>query len=75
MQNKEANAATTTATESGTLTTEEVAANAMPAMVAITNKSVSEVQNYFGGFDLFGSGTNNASGRGQGQTQETTSRS
>ena len=32
----------------GDLSVEDVAANSMPAMVAITNTSVSEVQNYFG---------------------------
>ncbi len=40
----------------------DVARAAMPAMVAITNTSVEEVQNYFGMF-----------GRGQTQTQEVTS--
>ena len=37
-----------------TLTVQEVAANAMPAMVAITNTTVQEVNDYFGGFGFFG---------------------
>ena len=36
------------------LTVQEVAANAMPAMVAITNTTVQEVNDYFGGFGFFG---------------------
>lgn len=40
---------------SGDLTVEQVAANSMPAMVAITNTSVTEIQNYFG-YGTFGNG-------------------
>lgn len=36
------------------LTVSDVAANSMPALVAITNITVEEVQNYFGGFGLRG---------------------
>ena len=36
------------------LTVQEVAANVMPAMVAITNTTVEEVNDYFGGFGGFG---------------------
>lgn len=38
-----------TNTSGGTMTVAEVAANSMPAMVAITNTSVEDVQSYFGG--------------------------
>ncbi len=56
----------TTDTSSSDLSVQEVAANTMPAMVAITNTSVQEVQNYFGGY---GWGSN-----GQGQTTESVSK-
>ena len=39
----------------GTMTVAEVAANSMPAMVAITRTSVAEIQNYYGGYGDFGS--------------------
>lgn len=45
---------TETADNSGDLSISEIASNTMPAMVAITNTSVQEVQNYFGGYG-FGS--------------------
>lgn len=45
---------TDTGESSGDLTISEIAENTMPAMVAITNTSVQEVQNYFGGIG-FGS--------------------
>lgn len=48
------------------LTVQEVAANTMPAMVAITNTSVQEVQNYFGGYGFSG-------GNGQTQSAESVS--
>ena len=38
------------------LSVKEVAANVMPSMVAITNTSVQEVENYFGGYGFPGSG-------------------
>ena len=38
----------------GSMTVAEVAANSMPAMVAITCTSVEEVENYFDGFDIYG---------------------
>ncbi len=41
-----------------TMTVKEVAANSMPAMVAITNTSVEEIQNYFGGYGYFFGGGN-----------------
>ncbi len=56
---------TTTGSTSGELSVKEVAANSMPAMVAITNTSVQEVRNYFGGYG-FG-------GYPQGQTVESVS--
>ncbi len=58
---------TETADDSDTLTVQEVAANSMPAMVAITNTSVQEVQSYYGGY---GFGMN---GNGQTQTVESVS--
>ena len=51
----------------GDLSVQEVAANAMPAMVAITNTSVQQIQNYFGGYGFGGS-------NGQGQTAESVSK-
>ncbi len=54
-----------TNSEGETLTVRQVAANSMPAMVAITNTSVQEVRNYFGGY---GFGSN-----GQSQTVESVS--
>lgn len=57
---------TTTGSSSGDLTISEIASNTMPAMVAITNTSVQEVQNYFGGIG-FGSD-------GSGQTAESVSK-
>lgn len=44
---------------SGTMTVQGVASNSMPAMVAITNTSVEEIQNYFGGYGFFFGGGNN----------------
>ena len=74
---KEANVADANAS-GGTMTVAEVAANSMPAMVAITNTSVEDVQSYFGGSygdfssifgdefgDLFGNGYGNGYGQGQ----------
>ena len=43
---------------SGTMSVQEVASNSMPAMVAITNTSVEEIQNYFGGYGFFFGGGN-----------------
>ena len=43
---------------SGTMTVQGVASNSMPAMVAITNTSVEEIQNYFGGYGFFFGGGN-----------------
>ena len=45
-----------------TLTVQEVTENAMPAMVAITNTTVEEVNDYFGGFGFFGGYGHNRSG-------------
>ncbi len=68
---KDANdsASTESTDTSGDLTVTQVAANSMPAMVAITNTSVENVQNYFGG-NGFGSSGNGSS---QGQTAESVS--
>ena len=55
----------TASSSTGSLSVTEVAANSMPAMVAITNTSVENVQNYFGGYGF--------SGNGQGQTAESVS--
>lgn len=44
----EANTAEVSATSTGELTVAQVAERCMPAMVAITNKSITEVPNYFG---------------------------
>ena len=68
---KDANdsASTESTDTSGDLTVTQVAANSMPAMVAITNTSVENVQNYFGGYG-FGSSGNGSS---QGQTAESVS--
>lgn len=57
---------TETGNSSGDLTITEIASNTMPAMVAITNTSVQEVQNYFGGIG-FGND-------GSGQTAESVSK-
>lgn len=48
---------TETASNSGDLSISEIASNTMPAMVAITNTSVQEVQNYFGGYGFGGNGS------------------
>ena len=71
---------TDAAASDGTLTVAEVAANSMPAMVAITNTSVEEIENYFGGFGGFGGfgsygdfGGMFGNGYGPGQTAEAVS--
>ena len=70
---KDANTADANAS-GGTMTVAEVAANSMPAMVAITNTSVEDVQSYFGGSygdfssifgDEFGDIFGNDNGQGQ----------
>ena len=53
------------------LTVQEVAANTMPAMVAITNTTVEEVNDYFGGFG--GYGFFGGMGRGGSDTVESVS--
>ena len=46
---------TAASSDSGSdLSVEDVAANSMPALVSITNKSIQEVQNYFGGMGGYG---------------------
>ena len=68
---KEANVADANAS-GGTMTVAEVAANSMPAMVAITNTSVEDVQSYFGGSygdfsSIFGDEFGDIFGNGNGQ--------
>ena len=63
-----------TNTSGGTMTVAEVAANSMPAMVAITNTSVEDVQSYFGGSygdfsSIFGDEFGDIFGNGNGQGQ------
>ena len=70
---KEANIADANAS-GGTMTVAEVAANSMPAMVAITNTSVEDVQSYFGGSygdfsSIFGDEFGDIFGNGNGQGQ------
>ena len=62
----------------GTMTVQEVAANSMPAMVAITSTGVEEIHNYFGGFDFYGDfgnafGDPFGDGFGDGQSAESVS--
>ncbi|MCI1722206.1 MAG: trypsin-like peptidase domain-containing protein [Lachnospiraceae bacterium] len=49
-----ASVGTTSSDTSSEMTVEEVSSNSMPALVSITNKSIQEVQNYFGGMGGFG---------------------
>lgn len=49
-----ASVGTTGSDTSSEMTVEEVSSNSMPALVSITNKSIQEVQNYFGGMGGFG---------------------
>ncbi|MDO4805122.1 MAG: trypsin-like peptidase domain-containing protein [Lachnospiraceae bacterium] len=69
---EEANETDTAA--NGTMTVAEVAANSMPAMVAITNTSIQNLQSYYGGYgdyadifgDIFGNGYGSFFGNGNG---------